>query len=56
MAGMDRKPNEGLGMGHMPLSKKTFDAWHATFFQQSTVKETELHGYKMWLDAKGGYF
>ena len=56
MAGVDRKPNETLGMGHAPLSKKSFEGWKATFFQQSAVKEEELEGYKMWLEAKGGYF
>ena len=56
MAGVDHKPNETLGMGHVPLSKKSFAGWKATFFQQSTVKDEELEGYKMWLEAKGGYF
>jgi hypothetical protein len=56
MAGVDHKPTETLGMGHLPLSKKSFDGWNATFFQQSTVKDEELEGYKTWLEAKGGYF
>jgi hypothetical protein len=56
MVGMNRKPNERLGMGHLPISKKSFVTWHATFVQQSTVSEEELEGYKVWLDAKGGYF
>jgi hypothetical protein len=56
MAGADHKPNETLGMGHAPLSKKSFEAWQTTFVQQSAVKENELEGYKMWLEAKGGYF
>ncbi len=56
LAGINAKPNESLGMGHAPLSKRTFEAWHATFFQQSSVKDDELEGYKMWLEAKGGYF
>ena len=56
IAGMGRKPNEPLGMGHAPISKKSFDGWKATFVQQSTVTEEELAGYKMWLEAKGGYF
>jgi hypothetical protein len=55
-AGIDRKPNETLGMGHLPLSKKSFEGWKAILFQQSTVKEDELDGYKMWDEAKGGYF
>ena len=56
MAGVDRKPTETLGMGHAPISKRSFEGWKAVFFQQSTVKDEELEGYKMWLDAKGGYF
>jgi hypothetical protein len=56
MVGVDRKPNETLGMGHAPISKRSFAGWKAVFFQQSTVKDDELEGYKMWLDAKGGYF
>jgi hypothetical protein len=56
MAGVDHKPNETLGMGHAPLSRKSFAGWKATFFQQSTVKDEELEGYKMWVEAKGGYF
>jgi hypothetical protein len=56
MAGMNRKPGETLGMGHAPVSKQSFEGWKATFVQQSTVKEEELEGYKMWLEGKGGYF
>lgn len=56
MAGMNRKPGETLGMGHAPVSKQSFVGWKATFVQQSTVKEEELEGYKMWLEGKGGYF
>lgn len=56
MAGRDRKPEESLGMGHLPISKKNFNGWKAKFIQQSTVKDEELDGYKMWLDAEGGYF
>jgi hypothetical protein len=56
MAGMNRKPEESLGMGHAPISKKSFAGWNAKFVQQSAVKEDELDGYKMWLEAKGGYF
>jgi hypothetical protein len=56
MAGVDHKPNERLGMGHAPLSRRSFEGSKATFFQQSTVKDEELEGYKMWLEGKGGYF
>jgi hypothetical protein len=56
MAGMNRKPGEQLGMGHAPISKKSFAGWKAVFIQQSSVKKEELKGYEMWLEAKGGYF
>ena len=56
MAGVNSKPDETMGMGHVPLSNKSFQNWKATFLQQSTVKNEELEGYKMWLDDKGGYF
>ena len=56
MAGMDRKPDEKLGMGHMPVSTKNFAGWNTKFVQQSSVSEQELEGYKMWLEANGGYF
>ncbi len=56
MGGVDRKPDESLGMGHLPISKQSFQGWRAVFFQQSAVKEDELEGYRMWLEAKGGYF
>jgi hypothetical protein len=56
MAGVDRKPNEALGMGHAPISKQSFSTWGARFIQQSSVSDSELEGYKMWLEASGGYF
>lgn len=56
MAGMNRKPHETLGMGHAPISNKSFAGWNAVLIQQSTVKEEEIEGYKLWLEAKGGYF
>jgi hypothetical protein len=56
MAGMNRKPNEQMGMGHAPISKKSFGGWKAVFIQQAAVKKEELEGYEMWLEAKGGYF
>ncbi len=56
LAGVDRKPNETLGMGHLPISKSSFSGWGAVFIQKSTVTDGELEGYKMWLEAKAGYF
>jgi hypothetical protein len=56
MAGINSKPNETLGMEHLPLSNKSYQNLKATLFQQSTVKDEDLEGYKMWLSDKGGYF
>lgn len=56
MAGMDRKPGESLGMGHAPISRESFASWGVVFVQQSSVSESELEGYNMWLEAGGGYF
>jgi hypothetical protein len=56
MAGINRKPKETLGMGHLPLSKSSFTGWGVVFIKKSTVSSEELEGYRMWLEAKGGYF
>jgi len=55
LAGL-KQPNEPLGMGHAPISKRSFAGWQAVFVQQSTVKKEELEGYELWLEEKGGYF
>ena len=56
MAGADRGEKEPLGMGHLPVSRKSFSSWGAIFVQHSSVSPDELDGYQVWLEAKGGYF
>ena len=56
LAGMDHKPDEQLGMGHAPISYESFRTWQAVFIQKESVQPGELDGYKMWKEAKGGYF
>jgi len=56
MAGTDRRPEEPMGMGHLPISHRSFASWNAVFFQQLRVTDDELDGYRMWAEAKGGYF
>lgn len=56
MVGVDRKPEEALGSGHLPISRMSFARWGARFVQQSTVTEGELDGYRIWLENEGGYF
>lgn len=45
---------DGCGMGHMPVSQKTFAEWELAFVAQSSVKEEELEGYKYWQEHGGG--
>jgi hypothetical protein len=56
MAGTDRHPGEMMGMGHAPISKKSFNKWNVEFIQNSQVNEDELEGYYMWRKSGGGYF
>jgi hypothetical protein len=56
MVGKDVKPGEQLGMGHAPLSHVSFRAWNAEYIRTEPVREDELDGYRMWKEAKGGYF
>jgi hypothetical protein len=56
MAGLNKREDEPLGMGHLPISKESFAGWGARFVQQSSVTTEELEGYQMWLEAGGGYF
>ena len=56
MAGVTRKPNEELGMGHLPLSRASFAGWKPKLIKIVSVESTELEGYEMWRQAKGGYF
>jgi hypothetical protein len=56
MAGIDRDKDTPLGMGHAPISYRSFSTWGAEFVQKSKVIEEELEGYNMWLEGNGGYF
>ena len=48
--------SSGFGMGHMPMSHSTFRNWQPVFVQNSRVVESELEGYRMWEEARGGYW
>ncbi|NRF72470.1 hypothetical protein HLB44_36525 [Aquincola sp. S2] len=56
MAGMNRKADESLGMGHAPISRKAFTTWGVKFIKVVPVEGQELEGYPMWQEASGGYF
>ena len=52
----DIKEGEELGIGHLPIGKNNFESWKLTYIEKVEVKEDELEGYKMWREAKGGYW
>jgi hypothetical protein len=56
MAGMNRSPNEQLGLGHLPLSRDSFAAWRPRYLKTVPVDKAELEGYEMWKEGGGGYF
>lgn len=48
--------NPILSIGHLPISYNTLVSYKLLFVQHSKITEEELEGYKIWLDAQGGYF
>lgn len=53
----DRKPGDSLGIGHLPIMAETFASWKPTYLQRGAeVVEGDLDGYRMWQEARGGYF
>lgn len=44
------------GVGHMPLSRAAFAAMQPRFHRLATLTTSELEGYEMWREAKGGVF
>jgi hypothetical protein len=56
LGAFDADADSGFGVGHLPVSARTFHGWSPTFVQQSTVQPDELTGYQGWLEAEGGYF
>jgi len=45
-----------FSIGHMPLSHHSFRGWEPELMSHGTVSEEELDGYRMWQEARGGYF
>ena len=56
MAGINEQPPQPLGMGHIPVSRRSFATWQIRPIQMSSVSDEELDGYRMWEEANGGYF
>lgn len=45
---------EGISMGHLPASLRTFIGMQPQFIAQTTVTEEELEGYNVWKKDGGG--
>lgn len=56
MAGIDHKPDEEMGMGHLPLGNESFDGWKPELIKVVSVAPAELEGYEIWKESGGGYF
>jgi hypothetical protein len=48
--------NSPRAIGHMPLLRASFLAMGPRLVINTTVEDSELEGYRMWEEAKGGYF
>jgi hypothetical protein len=47
---------DGFGIGHLPLTKKTFNSWGPILISRTSVSAEELEGYEEWKKSKGGLF
>lgn len=48
--------NSRRAIGHLPMVRASFLAMGPRFVIKTAVEESELEGYRMWEEAKGGYF
>ena len=39
---------DGLGIGHLPIARATFEEWQPRFLTVEPVTEEELEGYRLW--------
>lgn len=47
---------DGMGIGHLPLSRATFASWQPILLCHDTVTEEELDGYRLWKAGSGKTF
>lgn len=47
---------DGFGIGHLPISKATFNSWHPVRITNVAVVRDELIGYEEWKRSGGGVF
>ena len=56
MAGTTSPSGHNLGIGHLPLLRASFVNWRPRLIKVVLVDPSELDGYEMWKEGKGGYF
>lgn len=47
---------DGMGIGHLPLSPRDFALWFPVLILKADVAENELEGYRFWKASGGGVF
>ncbi|HWD41882.1 MAG TPA: hypothetical protein VG944_23785, partial [Fimbriimonas sp.] len=45
-----------IGIGHLPISVRSFKLWQPKLIQIEPVEEEELEGFRIWQEAGGGVF
>jgi hypothetical protein len=48
--------SDGIGIGHMPISRGDFLSWEPVLIMRSKVTPDELEGYEEWKKDRGGVF
>jgi hypothetical protein len=48
--------DDPFSIGHLPLSYPAFAGWEPELMGHAPVSEEELDGFRMWEEARGGYF
>ena len=47
---------DGFGVGHLPVTAKTFSSWLPMLITRTAVTKEELEGYEEWKKSNGGAF
>jgi hypothetical protein len=53
---LDRQDAPNPGIGHLPVSHRSFESWAPEYQRLAMVGSAERDGYRYWRDAGGGVF
>jgi hypothetical protein len=56
MAALNHNPGEHPGIGHIPISRASFQSLNPLLIKVAAVDAAELAGYNVWLEGSGSYF